>query len=140
MVLGHRLWNWWVSRRSYREVERSRQAARRAYLDHNLYLDQDEWAVVNARPKMRAPREWIEQSFPARRGMHEGDCAICLGEIEEREVHRKLTCNHCFHAQCLDTWWRYGPTLETTCPLCRSEQRVGPGSGFFFGGPHHQIV
>ncbi|PIN04572.1 Anaphase-promoting complex (APC), subunit 11 [Handroanthus impetiginosus] len=45
------------------------------------------------------------------------DCAVCLSEFEEREVVRHLPkCNHSFHVECIDMWFR----SHSTCPLCRS--------------------
>ncbi|KAJ7542786.1 hypothetical protein O6H91_09G012100 [Diphasiastrum complanatum] len=44
------------------------------------------------------------------------ECAVCLCEFEEKETGRLLpTCNHLFHTECIDMWFR----SHSTCPLCR---------------------
>ncbi|KAL1543053.1 RING-type E3 ubiquitin transferase [Salvia divinorum] len=50
------------------------------------------------------------------RELPEVECAICLLEFEEKEVVRQLPkCNHYFHVECVDMWFR----SHSTCPLCR---------------------
>ncbi|EPS66911.1 hypothetical protein M569_07866, partial [Genlisea aurea] len=45
------------------------------------------------------------------------ECAVCLAEFDESDVVRLLPkCNHSFHIECIDTWFR----SHSTCPLCRS--------------------
>ncbi|KAL0457436.1 UNVERIFIED_CONTAM: RING-H2 finger protein ATL2 [Sesamum latifolium] len=45
------------------------------------------------------------------------ECAVCLSEFEDREIVRLLPkCNHSFHIECIDMWFR----SHSTCPLCRS--------------------
>ncbi|XP_057772303.1 RING-H2 finger protein ATL2-like [Salvia miltiorrhiza] len=45
------------------------------------------------------------------------ECAVCLSEFEEKEIVRLLPkCNHSFHIECIDMWFR----SHSTCPLCRS--------------------
>ncbi|KAF5818482.1 putative transcription factor C2H2 family [Helianthus annuus] len=46
------------------------------------------------------------------------ECAVCLSEFENGETCRVLPiCKHCFHDDCIDTWF-YN---NSTCPLCRSK-------------------
>ncbi|KAI3886801.1 hypothetical protein MKW98_017153 [Papaver atlanticum] len=43
-------------------------------------------------------------------------CMICLSEYQPKETLKTLpTCNHCFHADCINVWLR----LNSTCPICR---------------------
>ncbi|KAI3886804.1 hypothetical protein MKW98_017156 [Papaver atlanticum] len=43
-------------------------------------------------------------------------CAICLSEYHPKETMKTLpTCNHVFHAYCIDAWLH----LNSTCPVCR---------------------
>ena len=42
--------------------------------------------------------------------------AICISEIVEEDMIRSLPCNHCFHQQCLDPWFR---RHHYDCPLCK---------------------
>ncbi|KAF7839907.1 E3 ubiquitin-protein ligase ATL6-like [Senna tora] len=45
------------------------------------------------------------------------DCAVCLGELEDRDKVRFLPrCQHVFHPDCIDRWLR----LRLTCPVCRT--------------------
>lgn len=46
-------------------------------------------------------------------------CTVCLSDINGCEKYRQLTnCNHCFHVECIDKWFRLS---HLTCPLCRSK-------------------
>ena len=49
----------------------------------------------------------------------EVQCSICM-EMIDRTDKKTLTCNHDFHAGCINTWLR----TKDTCPLCRAPQRV----------------
>ncbi|KAI3862493.1 hypothetical protein MKX03_011581 [Papaver bracteatum] len=43
-------------------------------------------------------------------------CVICLSEYQPKETIKTLpTCNHLFHAYCIDAWLH----LNSTCPVCR---------------------
>ncbi|KAK4397112.1 RING-H2 finger protein ATL64 [Sesamum angolense] len=45
-------------------------------------------------------------------------CAICLSDVRGGDRYRKLQeCGHCFHAQCIDAWFK----AHSTCPLCRTQ-------------------
>jgi len=45
------------------------------------------------------------------------ECAVCLCELEENEKARLLpNCNHGFHVECIDMWFR----SHSTCPVCRA--------------------
>ncbi len=44
-------------------------------------------------------------------------CTICLHEYNEGDRLRKLQCDHAFHKDCLDEWFRE----EKKCPNCNLE-------------------
>ncbi|KAM1155764.1 hypothetical protein ACFX13_027200 [Malus domestica] len=45
------------------------------------------------------------------------ECVVCLSVFEDGEEVRKLpTCNHSFHAPCIDMWLN----SHSDCPLCRT--------------------
>jgi hypothetical protein len=47
-------------------------------------------------------------------------CAICQDMIELNQEVRKLNhCNHCFHSECIDTWFQ----TNVMCPTCRHDIR-----------------
>ncbi|XP_062115150.1 RING-H2 finger protein ATL52-like [Humulus lupulus] len=49
--------------------------------------------------------------------VEQSECAVCLGELEEKVLVRLLpNCRHAFHVQCIDKWL----SLHSDCPLCRS--------------------
>ncbi|KAI3862490.1 hypothetical protein MKX03_011578 [Papaver bracteatum] len=42
-------------------------------------------------------------------------CAICLSEYKPKEILKSFpSCNHCFHADCIDVWLH----LKSSCPVC----------------------
>lgn len=48
------------------------------------------------------------------------NCTICFWNLEAKENHVVLKCNHSFHKSCLFEWLRIKPT----CPMCRTNFRV----------------
>ncbi|CAH8342907.1 unnamed protein product [Eruca vesicaria subsp. sativa] len=45
------------------------------------------------------------------------ECVVCLSKIEDGDKARILpTCNHWFHADCIETWLK----LHSSCPICRN--------------------
>ncbi|KAL3818886.1 hypothetical protein ACJIZ3_004791 [Penstemon smallii] len=60
----------------------------------------------------------VEENIPALKfkGVEPLECAVCLSLYEDGDEVRKLKCNHTFHKDCLDEWFRN----MATCPLCRS--------------------
>ena len=52
---------------------------------------------------------------------YEGDdvqCSICLNNITTGQDVTSLSCEHTFHSQCIQRWFR----RNATCPVCRAEQ------------------
>ncbi|KVH99941.1 RING-H2 finger protein ATL52-like [Cynara cardunculus var. scolymus] len=44
------------------------------------------------------------------------ECAVCLGDVENRDQVRLLpNCKHVFHVSCIDEWF----VAHTSCPVCR---------------------
>ncbi|KAI3714518.1 hypothetical protein L6452_21474 [Arctium lappa] len=53
------------------------------------------------------------------------ECSVCLSVFEEGEEVRKLpTCDHYFHALCIDMWLH----SHIDCPLCRAPVVAPPSS------------
>ncbi|KAH7190672.1 hypothetical protein BKA60DRAFT_663790, partial [Fusarium oxysporum] len=44
-------------------------------------------------------------------------CAICLEVFDSSETVRRLKCEHVYHQECIDRWFR---GRHFTCPLCKS--------------------
>ncbi|KAG2315716.1 hypothetical protein Bca52824_018838 [Brassica carinata] len=45
------------------------------------------------------------------------ECGVCLSKLEDGDKARLLpTCNHWFHANCIETWLK----LHSSCPVCRN--------------------
>lgn len=47
-------------------------------------------------------------------------CSICLCDFENGDRLRRLRCDHCFHADCVDPWM----VSNATCPTCREPARI----------------
>jgi hypothetical protein len=47
------------------------------------------------------------------------NCSICLGLMEVDSV-RLPVCRHCFHRECLISWF----DISVTCPLCRIDVSI----------------
>lgn len=124
MVGLHIYARWYLVRLRRRQVERRRQ--RRVSRAHIvLYADRGlpsaavdrglEPAVLNSLPVFLYSPKADQPPL---------ECAVCLSEFEEKEIVRLLPkCNHSFHIECIDMWFR----SHSTCPLCRSpvEKVVG---------------
>lgn len=53
-----------------------------------------------------------------------GECPVCLGELQEGDMVRKLPyCLHLFHANCINQWLLKQPS----CPICRVRVTVQGG-------------
>ncbi|MCL7038192.1 hypothetical protein MKW94_026284 [Papaver nudicaule] len=47
---------------------------------------------------------------------NDATCAICIADFQPNDTLKSMpTCNHCFHANCLEQWLR----VNATCPVCR---------------------
>lgn len=46
-------------------------------------------------------------------------CPICITELENNVVIRRLPCDHIFHPQCIDTWLG----SNSHCPICKFDIR-----------------
>jgi len=62
-------------------------------------------------------------------------CVICLDGMCPGHLCRRLNCGHCFHADCVDAWWRKRGHrgLQPLCPMCR-RSATGSMSGDAGGG------
>lgn len=46
-------------------------------------------------------------------------CSICRQQLEDRQIIRKLRCNHKYHASCIDRWITSESEQNCNCPMCR---------------------
>lgn len=60
-----------------------------------------------------------EALHPVDTSDHPGDtCAICIDTLLASDDIRGLTCNHAFHASCIDPWLT---SRRACCPLCKRD-------------------
>lgn len=77
---------------------------------------------LNQRVPIFPTNEEIENASIIFRPTRQQDdlCAICQDEFEINQNVRRLThCNHSFHQDCIDTWFR----TNVHCPTCRHDIR-----------------
>ena len=43
-------------------------------------------------------------------------CAICLCDFEDNRAIYITKCNHVYHVECIETWFK----KKYTCPLCKT--------------------
>lgn len=107
-------WHWW-----HTEVPEEAQQQRRRRL---VFVPEEE--MGRAVTLRRGLDLAVLKSLPIR-VFHVGDdfgsgidnCAVCLCELVEGEKAKVLPkCNHAFHVDCIDMWFR----SHATCPLCRN--------------------
>mmetsp|Transcript_127933 Transcript_127933/g.368576 ORF Transcript_127933/g.368576 Transcript_127933/m.368576 type:complete len:177 (+) Transcript_127933:104-634(+) len=48
-------------------------------------------------------------------------CCICLDMMVGGQACRDLSCRHCFHTECIDSWWLQNVSAQVMlqCPMCR---------------------
>ena len=97
---------------------------------------------VSPLPSVRAGRSVLVRPDDADTESQSVDatCAVCLGEFETGELVKTLpSCDHTFHALCIDAWLG----KRASCPNCRQPVRVersaadsdgGAGNGGSFTG------
>ena len=49
-------------------------------------------------------------------------CSVCLSDIEGGENMKRLSCGHCYHSPCIDTWL----LRSRICPTCRHDSTKPP--------------
>eukprot|EP00300_Choanocystis_sp_HF-7_P010611 c17040_g1_i2.p1 GENE.c17040_g1_i2~~c17040_g1_i2.p1 ORF type:complete len:352 (+),score=79.93 c17040_g1_i2:107-1057(+) len=88
-----------------------------------VVLGQHYWGPRSLLPAVGWPprynyKRWRREE--TRRLIHkEGDCAICMGQLNEADTQNTLItpCNHVFHQPCLEEWMN----IKLECPICRSQ-------------------
>jgi hypothetical protein len=79
-------------------------------------------SFLNERVAVYPTNEEIENASITTRatGRQDDICAICQDDIDTNQNIRRLThCNHYFHRDCIDTWFR----SNVHCPTCRHDIR-----------------
>lgn len=91
---------------------------RRNYNDHTHRSFHELIQTIKPTGKYKppSPRPIPVVKFKSRDFKDGVECVVCLSELAEGDKARVLpTCNHCFHAYCIDTWLQ----SHSSCPVCR---------------------
>lgn len=68
-----------------------------------------------------ASEEQQTEAFEALTILPDGSCSICQeGFVQGGNNIRLRNCNHCFHRDCAQSWYR----MSVYCPLCRNDIRT----------------
>lgn len=74
---------------------------------------------VQVFPSLRTLRESSTVNIFRDLETNQETCSICRDNFSELSVVRKLSCDHIFHIECIDTWFE----TNIRCPLCRVDLR-----------------
>jgi len=77
----------------------------------------DAVSTIDVYPKKKRSRMSLNFKQQHRREINKyrGACCICLFDYRGGDKIRKLNCNHYFHKQCIDIWFK----RNIQCPLCK---------------------
>ena len=64
--------------------------------------------------------EWDEYHQKYGCNEEKDKCPICINNFRKNSIVIKLDCKHCFHSDCLQTWF----TKNRSCPVCRAEIKL----------------
>ncbi len=82
-------------------------------------VDSGRRRALSAREKARLPVTTYDGS-ELRFAQHK-ECCICLSAFESEDLVRQLpTCQHVYHAPCVDAWL----DVSGTCPLCKADVKL----------------
>uniref|UniRef100_A0A803KPC2 RING-type E3 ubiquitin transferase n=1 Tax=Chenopodium quinoa TaxID=63459 RepID=A0A803KPC2_CHEQI len=115
------VWAFSVICRRYRETNYLRQVVRQSIVvspttSHELPRGLEN-SIIETFPKFSYSARFDQDDGLKSQMKTTGECAVCLGAFEEKEMVRLLPkCGHVFHADCVDTWLR----MHVTCPVCRA--------------------
>mmetsp|Transcript_107888 Transcript_107888/g.310879 ORF Transcript_107888/g.310879 Transcript_107888/m.310879 type:complete len:197 (-) Transcript_107888:146-736(-) len=74
-------------------------------------------------PTVAAKQAYFERVCPAMQLTNsmcpDGECCVCLEPLTDGDTCRNLSCNHSFHAKCIDGWWIKHVRCMMKCPLCK---------------------
>lgn len=85
------------------------------------------WRKSDGKVKVRISAAQINKHFPGELIEGEPQCVICLCEITGTGV--KLQCGHCYHTECIKTWWTHIPRDTLECPTCKRIQTFSDSVG-----------
>lgn len=91
------------------------------YNDHDYESSDDQHVTITIK-ELASINPSILRSIPVvdfnTQGFKDGiQCVVCLSELADGDKATVLpTCNHWFHAHCIDSWFQ----SHSTCPVCRN--------------------
>nr|AOX49225.1 RING-H2 finger protein [Acacia koa] len=106
---------------------RQRRRRRRAHVVSHLVFYEDS-AAAPVVASTRGLDSSLLMSLPvfvysSKTHTEQVECPVCLSEFEEGETGRILPkCNHSFHVDCIDMWFK----THSTCPTCRAAVEPAP--------------
>lgn len=93
-------------------------------------FDEDFWSELELPPPLESNYEVMSQLEPVKLGLVSKDlveksiirnshslelCVVCQ-ELIFLDIVRELDCKHCFHVDCIDTWF----INKNDCPICKN--------------------
>lgn len=77
------------------------------------------------RPKPKVAKKSVVESLPiveldSEKVKELLECSICKHDYEVGEKVKSLPCEHLYHTECIDTWFK----TNNSCPICRFELEI----------------
>ena len=88
-------------------------------LKYNLSM-KDAKEIYNCKNEKKKKKEESESESVAVGGKYQNkECIICMKHFKKNEKLGMLKCEHCFHINCIISWFDIG---KKACPLCKEKQ------------------
>ena len=83
---------------------------------------------ISAAGSVKMVLKHLSRKMRSRRQPVQEECSLCLCEYENGEVVTRLPCGHCYHHECIHTWFDAQRHKDRFCPLCKRSPLTPEGA------------